>query len=185
MVVSSTIVKKAYSHIKKGGFMQEEVNHKTIAFSINTTKMTAKTLKKAIFLFIKVGGFAVKKQRQRSHKGKQSMKKLMKQNTGLSNVEITDDNIGSFKRIAKKYGIDFSLKKDKTAEQPTFLVYFKARDADVMTQAFKEYTKKQVKAKEKPSVLAKLQERQKNVVQDYSGSLDKAIEKNKAQELMR
>ncbi|MBC1502149.1 DUF3801 domain-containing protein, partial [Listeria weihenstephanensis] len=72
--------------------MQEEINHKTIAFSINTTKMSARTLKKTLAAFIKMGGFVVKKNKQRSHTGKQSLKKLMKQNTGLSNVEITDDN---------------------------------------------------------------------------------------------
>lgn len=47
----------------------------------------------------------------KTYKGKQSMDKLMKQNVQLSNIEITDGNIKSFERVAKKYSIDFSLKK--------------------------------------------------------------------------
>ena len=44
--------------------------------------------------------------------------------------------------IAKKYHIDFALKKDKTQSPPRYLVFFKGRDADVMTAAFKEYAAK-------------------------------------------
>lgn len=76
----------------------------------------------------------------KTYKGKQSMDKLMKQNVQLSNIEITDGNIKSFERVAKKYSIDFSLKKDVNADPPRYYVFFKARDADVMTAAFKEYT---------------------------------------------
>ncbi|PNP91189.1 hypothetical protein BMT55_10365 [Listeria newyorkensis] len=165
--------------------MQEEINHKTIAFSINTTKMSARTLKKTLAAFIKMGGFVAKKNKQRSHAGKQSLKKLMKQNTSLSNVEITDDNIGSFKRVARKYGLDFALKKDKNAQESTYLVYFKGRDVDVMTQAFKEYTQKHVQSHEKPSIIAKLQENKVEVEHDLAGSIEKALGKNKSQELMR
>lgn len=169
----------------KGGIMQEEINHKTIALSINTSKMTAQTLKTALRMFMKGTGVVIRKQTQKAYAGKQSMKKLMKQNTGLSNVEITDANIGSFKRVARKYGIDFALKKDKTAETPTYIVYFKGRDVDVMTQAFKEYSHQQVNKHEKPSVIAKLQENKVEVEHDLVGSIDKVLGKNKSQELTR
>ncbi|MBC2002642.1 PcfB family protein [Listeria booriae] len=165
--------------------MQEEINHKTIALSINTTKMSARTLKKALSQFLRMGGFVAKKNKLRSHTGKQSLKNLMKQNTGLSNVEITDDNIGSFKRTARKYGLDFALKKDNTTETSTYLVYFKGRDVDVMTQAFKEYTQKYVKSHDKPSIIDKLQENKVDVEHDLAGSIEKALGKNKSQELMR
>lgn len=89
-------------------------------------------------------------------------------------MEITDDNIGSFKRVARKYGLDFALKKDKTAEEPTYIVYFKGRDVDVMTQAFKEYTQKHVQSQEKPSIIAKLQENKVEVEHDLVGSIEKS-----------
>ena len=84
------------------------------------------------------------------------MKQLVGQNQGVSNIEITDRNIKDFERIARKYGVDFALKKDKTGEIPKYLVFFKARDADALTAAFKEYTAKTDRKKERPSVLQKL-----------------------------
>ena len=89
--------------------------------------------------------------------GKQTVKQLIGQNQGVSNIEITDSNIKDFERIARKYGIDFALKKDRTGEIPKYLVFFKARDADALTAAFKEYTAKTDRKKERPSILKKLQ----------------------------
>ena len=98
------------------------------------------------------------KAKDKSYRGKQTMEKLMRQNVQLSNIEITDGNIKSFERVAKKYSIDFSLKKDVTADPPRYYVFFKARDADVMTAAFKEYTGKSLNKDKKPSVRKKLQQ---------------------------
>ena len=98
------------------------------------------------------------KTKDKSYRGKQTMDKLMRQNVQLSNIEITDGNIKSFERVAKKYSIDFSLKKDVTADPPRYYVFFKARDADVMTAAFKEYTGKSLNKDKKPSVRKKLQQ---------------------------
>ena len=90
--------------------------------------------------------------------GKITVKELAKQNAGMTNIEITPKNIKSFERVAKKYSIDFSLKKDVTADPPRYYVFFKARDADVMTAAFKEYTGKSLNKDKKPSVRKKLQQ---------------------------
>ena len=49
------------------------------------------------------------------------MPEIMKHNTGVSNIEITDQNIKAFSATAKKYGIDFALKKDTTGEIPRYL----------------------------------------------------------------
>lgn len=84
--------------------------------------------------------------------GKQTVGQLMKQNQGLSNIEITDSNIKSFERIANKYNIDFALKKDKISELPKYVVFFKARDVDVMTQAFKEYSAVTLNKSKRPSI---------------------------------
>ena len=60
--------------------------------------------------------------------------------------------------MAKKYGSDFSLKSDKSVVPPRYFVFFIARDADVMTAAFKEYTGKSLNKTKKPSVRAKLKD---------------------------
>ena len=117
--------------------------------------MTANVLKSAISKYL---AYRKEKKREGPVKpcGKQSVKQLVGQNQGVSNIEITDKNIKDFERIARKYGVDFALKKDKTGDIPKYLVFFKARDADALTAAFKEYTAKTDRKKERPSVLKKL-----------------------------
>ena len=65
---------------------------------------------------------------------------------------MTEGNIKSFERTANKYGIDYALKKDTSEQPPRYLVFFKGRDVDVLTQAFKEFSAKTVKQKDKPSL---------------------------------
>ena len=136
--------------------MQEEVNEKVIALSIKTGKLSAEVLQKSMKFFLS----QVKKQankRQMPH-GKQTLKQLMKQNAGVSNIEITKDNIKAFESTAKKYNIDFSLKKVK-GEQTRYLVFFKGRDADVMTAAFQEFSAKKLNRDKKQIGRASCRER--------------------------
>ena len=91
--------------------------------------------------------------------GKQTVKQLIGQNQGVSNIEITDPSIREFEKIARKYGVDYAVKKDRSSSPPKYLIFFKGRDADALTAAFTEYTSKKVKKAQKterPSVLAKL-----------------------------
>ena len=167
--------------------MQDEVNEKTVSLCIRCGKVTANLLKAAMKKALvkmeqekqKLKGQKQPKQdkEDKTYKGKQSMDKLMKQNVQLSNIEITDGNIKSFERVAKKYSIDFSLKKDVNADPPRYYVFFKARDADVMTAAFKEYTGQSLNKDKNPSVRKKLQ-------QAISKSLKKhrELEKTKGKE---
>ena len=117
--------------------MQEEATQKTIAFAVKTAKLTAGVLKKLIKMYLD----SQKQKANQPKHGKISIKELVGQNAGVSNIEVTDGNIKSFERVAKKYNVDFAIKKDKTTEPPRYLVFFKGRDADVLTQAFKEFVK--------------------------------------------
>ncbi len=130
--------------------MQEETNEKTIALYIKTGKLTAQQLQKAMKALLA----QMKKQhdKQKIPHGKQTLKQLMKQNAGVSNIEITKDNIKAFESTAKKYGIDFALKKDSTETPPRYLVFFKGRDADALTAAFKEFSAKKLTQEQKPSI---------------------------------
>ena len=128
--------------------MQDEINEKTIALYIKTGKLTAQTLQKAMKKLLE----QMKKQKGKAPHGKQTLKQLMKQNTGVSNIEITEGNIKAFESTAKKYGIDFALKKDTTESPPRYLVFFKGRDADVLTAAFKEFSAKKLTQEKKPSI---------------------------------
>ena len=128
--------------------MQDEINEKTIALYIKTGKLTAQQLQKAMKLLLA----QMKKQTGKAPHGKQTLKQLMKQNAGVSNIEITKDNIKAFESTAKKYGIDFALKKDSTETPPRYLVFFKGRDADALTAAFKEFSAKKFDREKKPSI---------------------------------
>lgn len=79
-------------------------------------------------------------------------KAAQKHGAALSNIEITDANIGLFRPCAKKYGVDFTLRKDATTQPPHYIVIFKAKDADNMEQAFKEFTAKKLQREERPSI---------------------------------
>ena len=131
--------------------MQDEVNEKTVALSIKAAKLTATVLQAAIKKLLAEGKKQLDKQ-MLPPKGKQSLRQLMKHGTGVSNIEITDENIKAFAATAKKYGIDFALKKDATEMPPRYLVFFKGRDADVLTAAFKEFSAKKLTQDKKPSI---------------------------------
>ena len=143
--------------------MQEDVENKTVALIIKGTKLTGRGLKNAISKYL-----AHRKNKQRTHghdspTGKQTVKQLVGQGQGVSNIEITDSNIKSFERVARKYGVDYALKKDVSGEVPRYLVFFKARDTDALTAAFKEYSAKEVKRDQKPSFAEQLHRHKEQV----------------------
>lgn len=132
--------------------MQEDIDHRAVTLATNATKMTARVLKSAITKYL-----AHRKQKSRAAPtGKQTVKQIVGQGQGVTNIEITDQNIKSFERVARKYGVDYALKKDMMGEKPRYLVFFKAKDTDALSAAFKEFTAKTLKREEKPSVLAQL-----------------------------
>ena len=156
--------------------MQEEINQRTVAISISASKMTARVLQSVLREFLKEYQNRKNNKQMKSYRGKQTLKQLIKSDATLSNIEITDENIKSFEKSAKKYGIDYALKKDKTQNPPKFIVFFKGKDLDVITNAFEDYTKKVIKRK--PSIrklLVKLKEKAK--------SINKDKERNKDQDL--
>ena len=129
--------------------MQEEITGKSVALIIDGAKMSEQVLEKALHKFLE----EMKKGKQtKIHRGKQSLKQLANQNAGLTNIEISDQNIKAFTNTAKKYHVDFALKRDSTAEQPRYLVFFKSRDADDITAAFQEFTSRKMRGAEKPSI---------------------------------
>ena len=130
--------------------MQEEVTGKSVALIIDGAKMSEQVLEKALQKFLE----AQKNKSPKMHRGKQTLKQLAGQNAGLANIEISDRNIKAFTHVAKKYHVDFALKKDTTAEQPRYLVFFKSRDADAITAAFQEFTARKVLRK--PSIRKRL-----------------------------
>ena len=131
--------------------MQEEVEQRVVTLIVDCAKLTEQELRKALGKLLEQ--MKSRKQSKQPH-GKMTVKELAAQNKGMQSIEVTDKNIGSFSRIARKYGIDFAPFKAK--DKKRYLIFFKAQDTDAMTAAFQEYTAKVVGRTERPSVLAKL-----------------------------
>lgn len=131
--------------------MQEEVTGKSVALIVDGAKMSEQVLEKAIRAYLD----AQKNKQPKIYRGQQSLKHLARQNAGLANIEISDQNIKSFTHVAKKYHVDFALKKDTTADHPRYLVFFKSRDADAIAAAFQEFTAVKM---QKPSIRKRLEQ---------------------------
>ena len=127
--------------------VQEEVNQKAVAISVKATKLTGRLLAKVIAAALR----KMRQARDAPHHGKQTVKQLARQNAGMQSIEITDDNIGSFEKYARKYGVDFALKRDN-GSPPKWMVFFKARDTDALTAAFTEFSRDTLKRVSRPSV---------------------------------
>ena len=167
--------------------MNEEVSDKSIRLAYKVTKTDARMLYKVLKSYIEdLRKKSVSKETSKDMtvKGKQSVKELIGQNQGVSSMPIGDSGIRDFKKIANKYGVDFAIVKDKNADPPQYTVFFKARDADAITNVLKEYSQKQMKRKEKaeekkPSILQKL----KKFKEIVANTPHKEKEKRKDREL--
>ena len=135
--------------------LQEEVEQKTFNTVVSTTKLTARTI-------LNAGRTALQQYQSKlladKSSGKQSVRMLLRQNRGVSSVEIDKTNIKGFERYAKKYGIDYAIRKDSSEVPPRYLVFFKAPDVEAFNAAFKEYSASLLSKTKRPSVLKKLHE---------------------------
>ena len=102
----------------------------------------------------------------------------MEQNQGAQAIEIPNDGIKDFVKIAKEHKVDFAIKKDKTTDPPTYMCFFKAKDMDVIQDAFKEFIKKQELKKDGPT-FHKTIENAKEVLKKHR---ERAKEKKRSRE---
>ena len=135
--------------------MQEEVDSKTVALVINSAKLTGRLFIAAIRKFLEYN----KNKNAVIPHGKQTVKQLIGQNQGVTTFESNDIDVKGFERYARKYGVDYAIKKvrDDTGKAK-FIVFFKGRDKDAIDTAMKEYVAKAMSPAKKPSIQKKLQE---------------------------
>ena len=144
--------------------IHEEVDREAVSKSVNiAVKMSKPTVEKfmeALGLFIgkplEAGAHTVS---NKIHpvRGKQSIKTLIGQGQGVSSI-LADVGLKDFQKIAKTYGVDFAVVKDKKGEVPVYTVFFKVKDTDAVTQILQDYSEKQLKKSvvDRPSILGKL-----------------------------
>ena len=133
--------------------MQEDIENRAVALAIKSVKLTGHGLKVAIAKYL-----AHRKEQKlyTAPTGRQTVRQLMRQGQSVSNIEIKYGNIKSFQRVARKYSVNYALKKDASGEIPKYLVFFKARDADALTAAFQEYAAREIKREKKPTIQEQL-----------------------------
>ena len=143
--------------------VQEDVEHKSAVLIIKGAKITGKLLAKAMAATLR------QMRKERSRPGKMRYKQLSKGGT-LKNIEITEDNIKAFDPIAREFEVKYALKRDDLSEPPRWLVFFRAKDSDALTAAFRKFTAITLGKKvDKPSVretMAKFRDIIKNAVID-------------------
>lgn len=123
--------------------MQEEVENRTANLAVSTTKLSANALIRGIQCYL------VHHNNQKMRKavegrngpeGAQSVKELLKSGAGIESIEVADGPVRRFCHIAKKMGVDYAIRKDKTVVPQRYIVFFKAKDDAVLQQVLKEYT---------------------------------------------
>ena len=138
--------------------MQEEVESRTVNLAITTTKLTARTILSAAQMYLWHRKEVKNQKAEETPSGKQSVKELIGQGDGVTNIDISKTDLRGFESVARKYGIDYAIRKDASVHPPKYLVFFKAKDTDAMTAAFNEYSAKVMQRSQRPSVLKALRD---------------------------
>ena len=138
--------------------MQEEIENKIVVMITNCSKLTASELRRALEKVLAQAKASRSQKHPKPEKethGQMTVKELAQKDKGMQSIEVNDSTIGSFNRVARKYGIDFAPFKVKGENK--YMVFFKAPDADAMTAAFTEYTQNQVKKASRPTILQRME----------------------------
>lgn len=133
--------------------MEEDVTRRTVAISVQATKLTGRVLCKAFQKFLA----QAEKQRRASlaPHGRQSVKQLMGHGGPSNSIQLKGD-ARLFDRVARKFNVDYAFHKVGPKD---YLLFFKAGQADAITAAFSEYTKRvMARQKDRPSILGQLRQ---------------------------
>ncbi len=164
--------------------MQEEVENRTVNLAVSTTKLTARTLLRALrwYLMHRSQKRLRKQMKHPFKEGKQSVDELIKAGVSTDKIELPDGSAKDFCKTAKKFGVDYAIRKDKTLDPPRYIVFFKAKDTEVLDQVVKEYVAVNEKKQEKKSIreqLRKEKEAAKAETKEKSKNKAKKIKKRK------
>jgi len=138
--------------------LQEDIESRTVNLAISTTKLSARTVISAVQLYLKHRKEVSAQKAAEVPSGRQTVQELLGQNKGVTNIDIAQTDLRGFERVARRYGIDYAIRRDATVNPPKYLVFFKAQDTDAMTAAFNEYSHRALQRSNRPSVLHQLRD---------------------------
>ena len=131
--------------------MQEDLEQRTVSVSIQAAKLSGRVLRSAVAAVLR----KMEQERTTPKVGRNSMKRLSGRDGGANTIEVTG-RIRSFERIARKHEVRYHIEKELGTAPPKWTVYFKANQADALTAAFKENTRKDLVREGRPSLLSQL-----------------------------
>lgn len=76
----------------------------------------------------------------------------------MKQLPVEGENLRAFQGVLRKYGVAFSIMRDRQNGKKRYLTFFKAKDEAVLTKVLAECTRRQLDTREekKPSILAAL-----------------------------
>ena len=177
-VVGKEVIELIHEEIDK------EISGKSVNIAVRMLKpeldQFMKGLNKAVQVPAKTAGKAVVNKIHPTS-GRQSIKTLIKQGQGVSSIPLADEGVRDFQKIAKKYGVDFAVVRDREKSPPVYTVFFKAKDTDAVTRILQDYSAKQIK---KPSVAkVSVLEKLKKFKEIVAAMPKKIVEKKKERSL--
>jgi hypothetical protein len=149
--------------------MQEDIEHRSVAITVQAGKLTGRVLKKAIAAALRKMG----EYRRTPQVGQNSMKRLVGKDGKADSIEVAG-RIRSFERVARKHGVRYRIMKQKGTEPPRWTVYFRGNQADAVTAAFKDYTRKELARDNRPSVIAQVRK-----LKELAAKIAREVIKNK------
>ena len=160
--------------------INEEVSDKTLNLEIKAAKITAKLIiqqiKKLLKEAKKFGGM----EKFVSEKGNEVKLKDLVQKGQLEEITIKEIELKRLKKELNKYGVKFSVMKDKKTDQ--YSLFFQAKDIKIMDKAFKKVLADLEKKTERKESIHKNLEKFKELVKNTIFK-DKIKNKQKEQSL--
>ena len=112
--------------------VDEDISRRTIALSIRTGKLTARTLAWAL----RAAGQNIQKGTHNSPHGRQSVRQLMKQGEATNSLPVEAPR--EFDRVARRWNVDYAFYKNGNGK---YLLFFKSKQDDAITACFGEYSR--------------------------------------------
>ncbi len=157
--------------------MSQNLSEEMYAVSIKAAKLTESVFKEAILNALK--------QKEFKMSGKHRVTSLLKNSTDdkpLQSIEVNDQNIKSFEQSARKFGVNYALKKEKVSG--TYLVFFNAKDTEQVYKAFSDYAKTHIaNQKDKPSVIKQIEGIKKEKAMEKTPELERSKQKDRGMQL--
>ena len=142
--------------------MQEEIENRTVNLVVTSSKLSVRTLMDGMRRFINRmeeqsrlnRGTETRGKTDGPH-GKQTVKQLIRHSNGLKQIPIQEESLKEFEKVLNRYGVDFAVMKENRAKSPRFLMFFKAKDEEVLKSVLEDCTRKQMEKStdKRPSVL--------------------------------